>query len=174
MSSAFDTLRLEGKRAPLSAEYATIPTAEITRFPHADGAGCKQLQITPTDWSLPNPLPSGLQPAARYDAGDTGGGRMDTVVRAWILALAAIFVCGVARAADTSPTLSRVRAAGLLRCGIDTAQAEYSTSDDHGNRAAFDADLCRAVAVAVLGEECADERRALSRRPRRNARARAG
>jgi general L-amino acid transport system substrate-binding protein len=29
-------------------------------------------------------------------------------------------------------------------------QAEYSTSDDHGNRAAFDADLCRAVAVAVL------------------------
>ncbi|MGA7831961.1 MAG: alkaline phosphatase family protein [Terracidiphilus sp.] len=62
MSSAFDTLRLEGKRAPLSAGYATIPTAEVTRFPHADGAGCKQLEITPTDWSLPNPLPADFNP----------------------------------------------------------------------------------------------------------------
>jgi general L-amino acid transport system substrate-binding protein len=55
-------------------------------------------------------------------------------------------------AGGTSATLARVRAAGVLRCGIDAEEAEYSTSDDHGNRAAFDADLCRAVAVAVLGE----------------------
>ncbi|MGA2673827.1 MAG: transporter substrate-binding domain-containing protein [Terracidiphilus sp.] len=68
------------------------------------------------------------------------------------LALAAIAVCAVARAADPSPTLARVRAAGVLRCGIDAEEAEYSTSDDHGNRAAFDADLCHAVAVAVLGK----------------------
>jgi general L-amino acid transport system substrate-binding protein len=40
----------------------------------------------------------------------------------------------------------------VLRCGIDVEEAEYSTSGDHGNREAFDADLCRAVAVAVLGE----------------------
>jgi general L-amino acid transport system substrate-binding protein len=39
----------------------------------------------------------------------------------------------------------------VLNCGIDDGQAEYSTSDDHGSRVAFDADLCRAVAVAVLG-----------------------
>jgi general L-amino acid transport system substrate-binding protein len=65
----------------------------------------------------------------------------------------ALSACGVARAADTSTTLGRVRAAGVLRCGIDVEQAEYSTSDDHGNRAAFDADLCRAVAVAVLGSQ---------------------
>ena len=51
MSSAFDTLRLEGKAAPLSAEYAEIPPAEISSFPHASGAGCKELQILPTDWS---------------------------------------------------------------------------------------------------------------------------
>jgi phospholipase C len=62
MSSAFDTLRLEGKRAPLSAEYATIPAAEIARFPHADGAGCRQLEITPTDWKLPNPVPWDFNP----------------------------------------------------------------------------------------------------------------
>ncbi len=65
-------------------------------------------------------------------------------------------LCGVARASDIPAVhemaLSRVRAAGVLRCGIDVEEAEYSTSDDHGNREAFDADLCRAVAVAVLGE----------------------
>jgi len=55
-------------------------------------------------------------------------------------------------AAATSATLARVRANGVLRCGIDVEQAEYSTSDDHGNRQAFDTDLCRAVGVAVLGK----------------------
>jgi phospholipase C len=62
MSSAFDTLRLQGKRAPLSAEYATIPPAGIASFPHAGGAGCKQLEITPTDWKLPNPVPWDFNP----------------------------------------------------------------------------------------------------------------
>jgi general L-amino acid transport system substrate-binding protein len=57
----------------------------------------------------------------------------------------------IAQAPNLSTTLVHVRATGVLRCGIDVEQAEYSTSDDHGNRAAFDADLCRAVAIAVLG-----------------------
>jgi general L-amino acid transport system substrate-binding protein len=75
-------------------------------------------------------------------------------MRAWALAIIAILACGaVAHAAGTSATLARVRAAGVLNCGIDQAEAEYSTSDDHGNREAFDADLCRAVAVAVLGRD---------------------
>ena len=62
MSSAFDTLRLEGKRPALSAEYATIPPAEIAAFPHAGGAGCKQLEITPTDRGLRNPVPADFNP----------------------------------------------------------------------------------------------------------------
>jgi phospholipase C len=62
MTSAFDVLRLEGKRAPLSAEYATIPAAEIMNFPHANGAGCRQLGITPTDSGLPNPMPKDFNP----------------------------------------------------------------------------------------------------------------
>jgi general L-amino acid transport system substrate-binding protein len=77
-------------------------------------------------------------------------------MRAWaaytMLAMALI-AHDVACAAEPSSKLSRVRAAGVLRCGIDQEQAEYSTSDDHGNREAFDADLCRAVAVAVLGKD---------------------
>jgi general L-amino acid transport system substrate-binding protein len=69
----------------------------------------------------------------------------------------ATIACGVAFAAtppatDTSTVLARVRAAGVLRCGINQEEAEYSTSDDHGNREAFDADLCHAVAAAVLGK----------------------
>jgi len=62
MSSAFDNLRLEGKAAPLSAEYAQIPAAEVSSIPHAGGAGCKQLEIKPTDWSLPNPVPADFNP----------------------------------------------------------------------------------------------------------------
>jgi len=77
-------------------------------------------------------------------------------MRAWAgvaaLAVVVIVSCGVARAAESSPTLARVRAAGVLHCGIDQEEAEYSTEDDHGNREAFDADLCQAVAVAVLGK----------------------
>ena len=78
------------------------------------------------------------------------------MIRAWaggaVLAMAVIIPSGVACAADSSPTLARVRAAGVLHCGIDQEEAEYSTSDDHGSREAFDADLCQAVAEAVLGK----------------------
>jgi len=48
--------------------------------------------------------------------------------------------------------MQRIRSAKLLRCGIITEEAEYSTSDDHGSREALDIDLCRAVAVAVLND----------------------
>jgi len=62
MTSAFDTFRLQGKRAPLSAAYASIPAAEVSHFPHAAGAGCRELQIVPTDSLLPNPVPPDFNP----------------------------------------------------------------------------------------------------------------
>jgi general L-amino acid transport system substrate-binding protein len=70
--------------------------------------------------------------------------------------------CQFACAGDSSPTLARIRARAELSCGIDIEQAEYSTSDENGNRAAFDLNLCRAVAIAVLG---ADARVRASRYP---------
>lgn len=50
-------------------------------------------------------------------------------------------------------TLTRVRERGYLLCGIDRAEAEYSSTDEHGSRVAFDGDLCKAVAVAALGPQ---------------------
>lgn len=57
--------------------------------------------------------------------------------------------------AQNGATLNRVRARGFLLCGIDRSEAEYSGSDEHGNRAVFDLDLCKAVAVAALGKGAA-------------------
>jgi phospholipase C len=75
MTSAFDVLRLQGKRPPLSAEYATIPAAEIASFPHANGEGCKRLEIKPTDSSLPNPVPADFNPRPDTTPGiPTAGG----------------------------------------------------------------------------------------------------
>ncbi len=70
-----------------------------------------------------------------------------------LITMATVLACVAAQAAETSPTLTRVRAAGVLRCGVDAEQAEYTTSDDHGNRSAFDNDLCHAVAIAVFGKD---------------------
>ncbi len=51
------------------------------------------------------------------------------------------------------PVLDKVRATHVLSCGINRDLIEYSKGDGHGNRAQFDADLCTAVAVAVLGAQ---------------------
>ena len=48
-------------------------------------------------------------------------------------------------------TLAHVRQTKILRCGINQETAEYSSTDDHGARIAFDTDICQAVAVAILG-----------------------
>lgn len=71
-------------------------------------------------------------------------------VLALALAVTGASVAGLE--AKSGSTLARVRAAGVLGCGIDQEEPEYSTADDHGSREAFDKDLCQAVAVAVLGE----------------------
>ena len=49
------------------------------------------------------------------------------------------------------PVLDRVHAAHAFVCGVAKEEEDYSRAEDHGNRAAFDIDMCKAVAVAVLG-----------------------
>lgn len=58
---------------------------------------------------------------------------------------------GANATAHAGSTLDRIKAAGSLPCGINTEEPEYSTQDAHGNHVVFDTDICKAVAVAVLG-----------------------
>jgi general L-amino acid transport system substrate-binding protein len=55
------------------------------------------------------------------------------------------------QAAHAAPTLDKIRAAGSLPCGVDFEEVEYTLRDAHGNHSLFDIDICKAVAVAVLG-----------------------
>ena len=63
---------------------------------------------------------------------------------------AAAAASGRAAVGDGS-TLNAVRRAAAVECGINRAEADYSKDDTHGNLAAFGADICKAVGVAVLG-----------------------
>jgi general L-amino acid transport system substrate-binding protein len=64
--------------------------------------------------------------------------------------LCVALACALAPPAHAS-TLDHIRQTRTLRCGINQETPEYSTSDDHGPRQALDADICRAVAIAILG-----------------------
>jgi general L-amino acid transport system substrate-binding protein len=60
-------------------------------------------------------------------------------------------IIGTTITTHAGATLDRIKAAGSLPCGVNTEEPEYSTQDAHGNHIVFDADICKAVAVAVLG-----------------------
>ena len=47
--------------------------------------------------------------------------------------------------------LEKVRAAGTVRCGIPTGSAGLAKMNDKGIFEGFHADICRAIAAAVLG-----------------------
>jgi len=53
--------------------------------------------------------------------------------------------------AQTGSTLEKIKAAGSIACGINTEEPEYSLQDAHGSHVALDVDICKALAVAVLG-----------------------
>ena len=58
--------------------------------------------------------------------------------------------------------LAAVQERGNLICGVNGSLAGFSFLDEDGNTVGFDADFCRAVAAAVLGDPEAVEYRALS------------
>ncbi len=68
----------------------------------------------------------------------------------WAFCLVLLMAWSAGRPA-VAQTLAKVRAAGQLSCGLNREEPEYSNLDAHGNRALLDVDLCKAVAVAVLG-----------------------
>ena len=56
-----------------------------------------------------------------------------------------------AHSAFAGSVLDKVHTARSLSCGVIKEEEDYSRATDHGNRAAFDLDMCKAVAVATLG-----------------------
>jgi general L-amino acid transport system substrate-binding protein len=62
-------------------------------------------------------------------------------------------LAGTARADGSgSATLDAVKARGQLVCGIDGSTPGFSLPDSQGNMTGIDADDCRSVAAAVLGD----------------------
>ena len=57
------------------------------------------------------------------------------------------------RALPSTNTLTTIQHRGTLLCGLNQSEAEYNLADQHGPRVAFDTDLCRAVAAAILGPQ---------------------
>ncbi len=72
-------------------------------------------------------------------------------MKRWLLLVLVLTGLLVTRSAHAGPTVDRIRAAGSLACGVDFEEVEYSMEDAHGNHSLFDIDVCKAIAVAVLG-----------------------
>ncbi|MDE0058694.1 MAG: transporter substrate-binding domain-containing protein, partial [Defluviicoccus sp.] len=68
----------------------------------------------------------------------------------------AVAVAGALAAMGASPgqaaTLDDVKAAGTLKCGINTGLPGFAYTDDKGKWTGFDVAYCRALAAAVLGD----------------------
>jgi general L-amino acid transport system substrate-binding protein len=54
--------------------------------------------------------------------------------------------------ADAGDTLNRIKSRGNLRCGVSDGVQGFSIKDPDGRWAGMDADFCRALAAAVLGD----------------------
>jgi general L-amino acid transport system substrate-binding protein len=64
--------------------------------------------------------------------------------------------------AEGGSTLEAVQARGKLVCGVSGTAVGFSETQADGSTTGFDADYCRAVAAAVLGDSTAVEFRALT------------
>ena len=74
---------------------------------------------------------------------------------------AALLMAGIVSNANAG-TLDDVKAAGVLKCGINTGLPGFAYTDNDGNWAGFDVAYCRALAAAVLGDPNAVEFRNLT------------
>lgn len=54
--------------------------------------------------------------------------------------------------AQSGSTLRAIETRGELRCGIDNGLRGFALQDEEGDWSGFDVDLCRAYAVAILGD----------------------
>jgi general L-amino acid transport system substrate-binding protein len=68
-----------------------------------------------------------------------------------LAALCLTLMLSLAGTAQAGPRLDAIRARGALNCGVATAEAGMSVAQPNGQYVGFEADLCRAVAIAIFG-----------------------
>ena len=70
------------------------------------------------------------------------------------LAAAAVAALGslLALPAQAGKTLDAIKARGQVVCGVNTGLAGFSQADSSGNWSGLDADVCKAIAAATLGD----------------------
>lgn len=69
-----------------------------------------------------------------------------------LLAMVTTACTGRGQAQLDSPTLASIQSRGHLRCGVEGTMPGFSFMEASGKEVGLDADLCRAVAAAVLGD----------------------
>ncbi|MFW5881055.1 MAG: amino acid ABC transporter substrate-binding protein [Roseicyclus sp.] len=69
--------------------------------------------------------------------------------------LGTLAVAGLAAGLASGQTLEQVQERGELNCGVSTGLAGFSAPDSNGEWQGFDVAVCRAVAIAVLGDASA-------------------
>jgi general L-amino acid transport system substrate-binding protein len=71
-------------------------------------------------------------------------------------------LAGMSTAAHAASTLESVKAAGKIKCGVNTGLPGFAAPNDQGVWAGLDIDLCKAVASAVFGNADAVEYKPLN------------
>ena len=71
----------------------------------------------------------------------------------WAFVAVGLVAPGWAVGAAQAQTLDTVKKRGILNCGVNVSLAGFSAPDDKGNWTGLDVDFCKAIAVAVLGDE---------------------
>ncbi len=78
--------------------------------------------------------------------------RIETLRRALALTTLLAAASTLPVAAQAGETLEAIKSKGVLRCGVNTGLQGFSAPDSQGKWTGIDADFCRAVAIAVLGD----------------------
>lgn len=66
--------------------------------------------------------------------------------------LALVAALAAPTVALAGPTVDAIKQRGALRCGVNTGLLGFSAPDSAGRWNGIDADFCRAVATAILGD----------------------
>lgn len=68
-----------------------------------------------------------------------------------LITVSCLSLAGLSRSAEAGETIDAITSRGFVRCGVSEGIAGFSEKNASGRWTGFDADFCRAVAAAALG-----------------------